>query len=204
MKNGRALTFGAVAVIGLMGCATAPKAIGTLTLVEKSGSKPDWINTVPDDDGDETFWVGRKSDSDTEDSAVTDAREDCGRQVADYLENTANKVYEKARVELAATEDLGSARPLVRDAYTSWYEKVKATGLKTRKVYWERYEKVVAEGRVRYLYKAYVLMPLSKKQLLAMGKESIQEQLQKAREQNDAMAEKALDRMKEKLALLKR
>ena len=171
---------GAWLLLVLGACATPRGPVGSVTKVESSdGDRPEWADRVPEDDGDQMFWVGRKSGSGSEDGAVVDAREDCGRQLADYLENTATKVYEKARVETAAGQDLGgSIRPLVRDAYKAWYAKVKAQGLKTKETYTERWEKIVSADRVAYEHKAYVLMVVSKKQMIALGQAAIAEQLQ--------------------------
>lgn len=198
------ITYLVLATLGLLLACAVPKPVGTMTLVESSGSKPDWAVTVPDDDDDTMFWVCRKTQADTEDGALVSAREDCGRQVADYLQQTATKVYESARIERAATMDLGTVRPLIRDTYTSWYEKVKAHGLRTKQTYTERWETVVSQERVRYLFNGYALMTVSKEQLLALGQQAIDEQLQKARETSDAMAIEALDAMKSRLELLQR
>ncbi len=194
-----AITCVGFLVLIVLGCSAVQKPLGSMTLVETSGDKPGWLEVVPERDGGQLYWVGRRSEADSEDGALADAREDCAKQLADYLAKRVTRLYESMRGERNVTHDLGPLRLYVNDAYKSWVRKAATQGLKTRETYWERYEKLTGPERVRYLYKGYALMKVGKRTLTALGSEAFSEQLAEARRKGDQAAERELKNLMRKI-----
>jgi len=195
----RHLLVTSILAVSLLGCGAALQPVGSETVESRSGDRPDWINTVPDNKGDIMYWVGRRTGGNSEEGALTDAREKSTAQIVNYLGTYNNKLYEYARIEKAANADLGSIGPYIKDLVQSFKRKVLTSGMRQKHIYTEKVRKVVGEGQVAYHYNAYVLMETSGKHLKSMQLKSVNEQLKKARAQNDKEAQKALKGMSDKL-----
>ena len=187
-------------IFSVVGCGGATvKPEGTETVVSSTGNKGEWINTVPDNKGNIMYWVGRSTGADDARGALTDAREECNAQIVNYLGTFNNKLYEYARVQRASNADTGRLKPYINDLVQSYKRKVLTSGMRQKKVYTEKVERVRSAGRVAYHYNAYVLMESNKKQLSAMRDEAFAEQIKKAQQSNDQESAKQLENMSNKL-----
>ena len=180
----------------IVGCAGRPR-IGTQKVVERSGSRPDWITKIPKAKKGMMFFRGIKTRAPNLDGGLTDSRMHAARQVAEMVETKANVDYENARLEYGVPRDDKDIGTVIRDGLIMLSDAM-IQGVKEKELYYEKVEEVVPEG-VTYFYSCYILMTISEQDYRRIASQVIDRQKAKARAMKNKKAEEFLDKMRERV-----
>lgn len=178
-------------------CAANKKVVGSQTLIEKSGDKPDWLTEIPDNKKGMMYFRGLKTNAATLDGGINDARQHAFQQIAEFINVEVNVDYERARVEYGIPKDDKDIGSVVRDTVISLAREV-VKGAREKQSYWERYEETTPTG-VRAFYNIYMLVQLSEDDLKRTAEQVIEREKEKAREVKNKKAEDFLDKMRKEI-----
>lgn len=188
----KALLMLAIVVVALSGCSAHKLAVmGSERIVEKSGSKPNWVYEIPKENKEYYYFRGFKTSAVSLEDGLTDARANATRQVLEMIQSQGLIDYKKARVErgLARTrEDIGS---VTEDGLKILSQTV-ASGVKEMETYTEKVERMTPEG-LRYFFNVYSLVRYPKVEYDRAVALAASEKMAGQRAINDAQAQKVLD-----------
>lgn len=186
-----------MSVLILPVCAGTKKVVGSQTLIEKSGDKPDWLTEIPENKKGMMYFRGLKTNAATLDGGINDARQHAFQQIAEFINTEVNVDYERARVEYGIPRDDKDIGSVVRDTVISLAREV-VKGAREKQSYWERYEEVTPTG-VRTFYNVYMLVQLSEEDLKRTAERVIEREKEKAREMKNKKAEEFLDKFRNEI-----
>ncbi len=186
-----------MAVLILPMCAGTKKVVGSQTLIEKSGDRPDWLTEIPENKKGMMYFRGIKTNAATIDGGINDARQHAYQQIAEFINTEVNVDYERARVEYGIPKDDKDIGSVVRDAIISLAREV-VKGAREKQSYWEKYEETTPTG-VRTFYNIYMLVQLSEEDLKRTAERVIEQEKEKAREKKNKKAEDFLDNMRKEI-----
>lgn len=181
MKN---LFLFLVVAMFLFGC-SASKEIGSETVIERSGSKPDWIATISRDAGEFVYvrggFTGATYQSDAEKAAIFNAANELNQLVGSYISTKGSFSETGAPRSKAGMGNFLKSATVITSNPQQVFNNFKP------ELYSEKIEKITNTG-VEYSYNCYVLVKIAKSDYNQMIERIINGGIQAAREMNDLEA----------------
>ena len=166
----------------LFGC-SGSKEIGDETIVERSGSKPDWVNTISRDAGDIVFirggYSGSSNQSDGEDAAVYSAGNELSQLVGSYISTIGG--FDKNGDPRNGLVNILMKNTIITSEPHLFFNNFKP------ELYSEKIKKTTNFG-VEYTYNCYVLVKMAKTDYNKVVETVINEGIKAAQEKNNKEA----------------
>lgn len=185
-------------LLAIFGCSSSSE-IGKESIIEKSSSVPDWINTPTKDDGDVILVTGEVTKAKDRSFGMNQAYADGVRKLMNTMQNDVKTQSSLAlRGANMDEDDIGRfsefAVAWISDTY-------KIAGVQNPETFWEKVEVKTHTG-VTYNYNCYSLLKISKIDYNKALEGAFNDMKRKAREENNKKAEetatKLIDELKSK------
>lgn len=178
-----------------VGC-SGSNQVGKETIVEKSGSTPDWILTPTQDEDDFIFVTGEISKANDRSFGMNQAYADGVRKVLNTMQNAVStetaQTFEGANL---SDGDLGRYTKIgvawISDTY-------KISGVQNPESYWEKVEVTTLSG-VKYHYNCYSLLKISRLDYNRAIEGAYYAMQKKAQDESNKKAEQSVTEMLTKL-----
>ena len=183
LKNSIALLAIVIIGCGLAGCGQVDPYIGQDSVIESSDRRsPKWVKNPPKPDRKTIYFVGVETSPDKTDSY---AYQRALAQISQFINTRATALY---------TQESDNSVAQYRNEYIQTLSRASVRGALRQDSYWEYVVVKQSETAEDRFYRYYVLVGISKKDLLESEKATLEDQL--ALSDNDPVIQKALDRVR--------